>query len=90
MEWKEAKKRLLKEDPELYKELDNLKPEYQVIRQIILLRKEKNLTQHDLARLIKVSQPNISRLESGNYNPTLSTLKRIADVLDKELQINFI
>ena len=89
MNWKEAKK-IINKDPEVLKELKNLEPEYQIIRQLISLRIEKKLTQKDFAELIGDSQPNISRLESGNYNPTLAKLKKIADCLDRKLEIRFV
>ena len=87
--WKEVQKELLK-DPEVAKECANLEPEYQIISQLIVLRKENKITQKELAELIGDSQPNISRLESGNYNPTLAKLKKIADCLDRKLEIRFV
>jgi len=89
MEWKEAKK-IINKDPEVIKELKNLEPEYQIISQLIFLRRENKITQKELAELIGDSQPNISRLERGGYNPTLSKLKKIADCLGKKLEIKFI
>ena len=90
MDWKEAKRILISEDPELKKELINLEPEYQIISQLLILRKEKKITQTQLAELLNDSQPNISRLESGTYNPTLSKLKKIASCLDRKLEIKFV
>jgi len=87
--WEDVEKELL-EDPEVAKECANLEPEYQIIRQLILLRKEKKITQKEFAELIGDSQPNISRLESGRYNPTLAKLKKIADCLDRKLEIKFV
>src|SRR4030065_2189587 len=89
MEWKEAKK-IINKDPEVLKELENLEPEYQILKQLISLRIEKKITQKEFAELIGDSQPNISRLESGSYNPTLAKLKKIADCLDKKLEIKFV
>lgn len=87
--WKEVEKELL-EDPEVAKECANLEVGYQIISQIITLRKEKKLTQKELAELIGDKQSNISRLESGNYNPTLAKLKKIADCLNQRLDIRFV
>ncbi len=89
MEWKEAKK-IINKDPEVLRELKNLEAEYQIISQIIALRKEKKITQKELAELIGDKQSNISRLESGNYNPTLAKLKKIAGCLDQRLDIRFV
>jgi len=89
MKWKEAKK-IINRDPEVLEELKILEPEYEIINQLINLRKEKKLTQKEFAELIGDKQSNVSRLESGNYNPTVEKLKKIADCLDKRLDIKFI
>lgn len=56
---------------------------------IIAARSASNLTQKQLAQRSGVSQANISKIENGNYHPTLSTLKRIADALGKRLVVSF-
>jgi transcriptional regulator with XRE-family HTH domain len=55
-----------------------------------MARQEKNLTQKDLAELVGTKQSNISRLESGNYNPTLEFLNKIAKAIGKELEIRIV
>jgi len=90
MEFKEVKKRIFEKNPKLKEEYDNLEPEYKIIEQIIKLRKDLNLTQRELGKLLKVKQPVIARLESGEYNPSLSYLKKVADVLGAKLDIRFI
>lgn len=89
MEWKKFKKELLR-DPEFKAEYEKLEPEYKIIRQILALRREKNITQAELARLVNAKQPSIARLESGKHNPSLKLLKKIAEVLDSKLDIRFI
>ena len=54
---------------------------------IAQLRKEQNMTQEELAKRMKTQKSNISRLESGNYNPSLDFLIRVAHCLGKELQV---
>jgi DNA-binding XRE family transcriptional regulator len=49
--------------------------------QIILIRKQKSLTQKDLAKKLKISQQMVSRIEKGKENISLLTLKKIADSL---------
>ena len=58
-----------------------------VAEQYIKVRKEKKLTQEDLAVRMDVSRPNISRFESGEYNPTIDMLVKMADCLGMELVI---
>jgi predicted transcriptional regulator len=50
------------------------RPNIKLIEEIITAGQEKNLTQKDLAEPVGTRQSNISRLESGNYNPTLDFL----------------
>jgi DNA-binding XRE family transcriptional regulator len=86
--WEDIKTGLLK-DEETKKEYEKLGPEFQIIREIIRFRKENNLTQKELAEMLETKQSNISRFESGNYNPSLKLLKKIAEKLGKKLVICF-
>lgn len=88
MKFKDHLKEQLK-DPDFRSEYEALEPEYEIIRQIILARKESNMTQKELAERAGIKQGNISRLEQGTYNPSLRSLKKIAKGLDKKLHIEF-
>ncbi len=46
------------------------------------MRLELSLTQHDLATRAGVSQPLIARIESGDVDPRLSTLRKIFNAFD--------
>lgn len=59
----------------------------EVIQQYRKCRKDKKMTQTELARRTGISQPNINRFESGKYNPSLEMMVRIALALDMELDI---
>ncbi len=87
MNWKEHKQKLLK-DPEFRKEYEALEPEYRLASALIRLRLKKGLTQEQLAKLLNTKQESIARLESGNSLPSLSTIKRVANALDAEVEIN--
>jgi predicted transcriptional regulator len=89
MKWDDAKKEISRNE-EVLKELGNNEAEYKIIEEIITARREKNLTQKDLAELVGTKQSNISRLESGNYNPTLEFLNKIARAIGKELEIRMV
>ena len=88
MKFKNHLKEQLK-DPEFKNEYKALEPEYEIIRNIILARKELNMTQEELAERSGIKQSNISRIEKGTYNPSLSSLKKIAKGLNKDLHIEF-
>lgn len=47
----------------------------------------RNLTQAELAEKSGVARPNISRFESGNYNPSLDMLVRLAYAMDMNLEV---
>lgn len=70
-------------------EYDALAPQYEVIRAEIENRKAIGMTQKELAERMGTAQANISRFESGNYNPSLSFLQKMAESLGKSLRISF-
>lgn len=74
-------------DEEFKIEYEKLKPRYEAIEQIIRARKEQNMTQAELAKRVGTQKSNISRLESGNYNPSLDFLAKVAESLGKSLSI---
>lgn len=76
-------------DPEFKKEWDALEPQYQIIKAILDARKAANMTQKELSELTGITQADISRLESGNSNPTINTIQRIATGLGINIQVNF-
>ena len=51
---------------------------------IITKRKEKKITQLQLAQLSGINRGMISRLESCNYTPTIDQIQSLAEVLDFE------
>ena len=89
MNFNEYKEKAFQADPKLREEYKALAPEYAIIHQIIKARTEQNLTQKELADRMGIRQSNISRLESGTYNPSLDFLKKVAVGLGKELHIEF-
>lgn len=57
------------------------------IRQLLEWRKEKKMTQNDICLITGIQRPNISRMESGNYNPTLDMVVRIADSMGLKVTV---
>ncbi len=49
---------------------------------IYVLRKERNMTQEALAFEVGVSRQSVSKWETGEFEPNLSTLKRLAEIFD--------
>ena len=87
MTYEEYKKTALENDPEFKKEYDALDAQYKIISDVIAARIEKKMTQAELAERANTKQSNISRFESGNYNPSVEFLQKIAGALDKSLEI---
>lgn len=89
MKYSELKEKYLA-NPDIKSEYDALEPEYQFIRAIIECREEQNLTQQGLAELTGIDRTDISKMENGNANPSLKTMKRIASGLGKRLEIRLV
>lgn len=85
----EHKKELMK-DPEFVRAYQELQPEFAIIRKIIEARIKDGITQKKLAKRMGTKQSAISRLESGNANPSLSFLGRLAEALNSRLEIRFL
>ncbi len=78
------------QDPGFKAEWEALEPEFQIIRAMLDARSENNITQKQLSELTGITQADLSRLENGSGNPSVSTLKRLASGLGKKLEIRFI
>ena len=50
------------------------------------IRKEKNLSQQELADMVGVSRNTISSLETGQYEPTVKLALILAVALDKKFE----
>ena len=87
MNYNEFKAKIFTECPEVKEEYDALGPQYEIIRAEIKSRKAAGMTQKELAARMGTAQANISRFESGNYNPTLAFLQKMARSLGKTLKI---
>lgn len=82
-------KKALLSDQEVKKNYDDLAPEYDFIASIIDKRLKKRMSQTDLAKKIGSRQSAISRLESGDSNPSYKFLLKVARALDSTLRISF-
>ena len=88
VDFSKVKEDLMK-DEEFKDEYEKLKPRYELITEIIKARREQNITQEELALRTGTQKSNISRLESGTYNPSLDFLSKVAKGLGKEVHIEF-
>ena len=87
--YKEYKKRAL-QNPEVKVEYDALQPEYDIIQAMIEARVQQNMTQKELSSKTGITQADISRIENGTRNPSLSMVKKLAKGLGMHLKLEFI
>ena len=85
---KDLKERL--KSPTFKKWYDYYGKQLEVAFAVHKLRKEKGLSQAQLAKKIGTTQSNMARMEGGNQNFTTDTLHKIAEALDKNLKIEFV
>lgn len=65
----------------------SLVPRREAVEQLREARKALNVTQEMLAERVGTKKSNISRFESGTYNPSLDFLVKVADSLGKQVHI---
>jgi len=53
-------------------------------------REQAKMTQKELSEKTGIYQADISKLERGLGNPSILTLKRLAEGMDMELQVDFV
>lgn len=77
-------------DPSFATRFERAGEAWDVAMHIAALRRRAGLSQKDLAKLLKTSQQQISRLESPGYEGhSLTTLRRVADALNARVRIVF-
>ncbi len=62
----------------------------EVGRKISVARRRQGLSQKKLAKRLGVSQQLISRIERGNENTSLATLRKVSGALNKRIEIEFV
>src|SRR5574337_915856 len=78
------------QDPAFAARFERAGEAWDVALQIAALRQQAGLSQKDLAKLLKTSQQQISRLESPGYEGhSLSTLRRVAEALHARVRVVF-
>ena len=77
-------------DEEFRAEYEKLEPEFSIIQAMINARKTNNMTQKELSERTGIAQSDISKLENGNSNPTISMLQRLADGMGMTVKLQFV
>lgn len=67
--------------------LTEARVEADLAREVAWLRERRGLSQYQLAELTGIKQPMINRLERGDQNPTLATLRKLAVALHAVIEV---
>lgn len=84
---KEEINKRLENDIELKKAYDSSQREYEVLKQLVKIRKEMGLTQSDVARKSGLTQQMVSRIETVGNSPTLRSFIKYLDGLGLEIKL---
>lgn len=76
-------------DPAYQAAYDALDEEFTLASALIEARSSAGISQEEIARRMRTSQPAVARLESGKANPSVDTLRRYAAATGTELKIVF-
>ena len=77
-------------DPAFRAEYEALEPEYTIIQAMIDARMRSGITQKQLSERTGIAQADISKLETGNANPSLKTMQRLASGMGMKLRLEFV
>jgi transcriptional regulator with XRE-family HTH domain len=88
MNHQEVKDRLLR-DPQTRGAYERPPLRLAIARAVVERRRELGISQEELAQKLGTSQAQVWRLESGQGNPTMSTLERLGEVLGLSPEIRF-
>jgi ribosome-binding protein aMBF1 (putative translation factor) len=82
--------RVWMKDKKFKKAYDALEDEYAIAGALIEARAKAGISQKELARRMKTTQPAIARMESGRQLPSSATLLRLAEATGTKLRIHFV
>ena len=86
--WREIRAGFLA-DPQVQQAYSDLEPRFAVVRQLIEMREKHGWSQRDLAERAGMKQPQLARLETGQVEPRLDTLQRLAEAMGCRVRVSF-
>lgn len=84
---REVEAEAVREGPEAVAELEALDAHFRLAGDLLALRRERGLTQRELAEKSGIQQSEISRIEAGKANPTMQTVTVLARQLSAEVRL---
>lgn len=76
--------------PNFKKEYDALESDFHLINALLSARQTAKITQKQLSEITGIAQSDISRIENGNANPSMNTLKRLAAGMGMTVKVEFV
>jgi len=73
------------EEQEFHIEVETKAFANQIVKSLIAERKRQGLTQQEIADITGMKAPNVTRIESCKFTPTLEVLMRYAKAVGKEI-----
>jgi transcriptional regulator with XRE-family HTH domain len=84
---KELEEETRREGPAAVAEAAVMQAQFKLAAELILLRRERGLTQRQLSARTGIQQSEISRIEGGRANPTVSTIAILVEALEGEFSL---
>lgn len=78
------------EDNDFEVEFDKADQELDAAVALYHMREQLGLTQRELAKLSGKQQATIARIENGNLNPSIKTLRQIGQSVGKKIKIEYV
>jgi len=78
-----------RKDPAYRAAYGALEEEFSFAAALLEARKKADISQKEIAKRMRTSQPAVARLEGGEGNPSLDTLRRYARATGTRLKISF-
>jgi len=78
------------ENHKFKKYYDEYSKQLEIAYQILQLRKQKKMSQLELAKKIGTKQSNVARMEAGQQNFSIDTLQKIANAFKCDVRVGFV
>ncbi|MBE6087904.1 helix-turn-helix transcriptional regulator [Sporolactobacillus sp. CQH2019] len=79
--------KMIKEDSQIAKYVDEFNKEYEVMQSIVKVRKELGLTQKDVSKRSGLTQQMVSRMEKVDNSPTLTNFIKYITAIGLDLDL---
>ena len=84
IKYESVRKKLLA-NPEVRKEYEEHKAEFEIARSLIKARMKARMSQNEVDQKMHTSQSQVARLESGLHFPSFQTLYRYAQAVNRKI-----